>query len=61
MERMEHTYCDDLICPHCGYTYADIPESDLGGEGAMRCPSCRKRFTYRACMRIYYVSYPAPE
>ena len=53
LKGFEHEYTDEVVCPHCGYTYGDSWEM---GESEHDCPDCGKSFNIERTVSVAYTT-----
>lgn len=53
MRNYDHTYTDEIICPHCGYEHSDSWEYE-GNDGVIECGNCEKPFSYCRDVSVTY-------
>jgi len=54
MNENEHTYTDEIVCPHCGYQFNDSWELADDGEQEVTCEKCEEDFLLYTNIEITY-------
>ena len=55
---MSGTYGDNIICPHCGYEFADSWEIGMNDDGdfEVECHGCQREFVTTRTTTVSYSS-----
>lgn len=58
-KKIDHTYTDEVVCPHCGYEFGSSHE--LGEDGEVDCEKCGKSFLFCQNIEITYTTWKKKE
>jgi uncharacterized protein (DUF2225 family) len=52
---IDHSYTEDIVCPHCGYKFSDSYEFD-SDSGELNCYECEKDFFFERNRSVNYTT-----
>lgn len=55
IEKIDHKYTDEIVCPYCGYKESDSWEYNHNSDD-MECTGCGKKFHYERNIEVTYTT-----